>query len=68
MGGGGGALVNVASVAQRRVPAGTEDSVPLGPDVKYTAEKVTFHGSTEPGPRSRLLGELAFRRSVCKHK
>ena len=45
----GGVLLNVASVAQQCVPAGTEGSGPLGPGVKYTVEKVTFHSSTEPG-------------------
>lgn len=45
----GGALLNVASVAQQSVPAGTEGSGPLGPAVKYTVEKVTFHSSAEAG-------------------
>lgn len=48
-GGWGGVLLNVASVAQQCVPAGTEGSGPLGPGVKYTVEKVTFHSSTESG-------------------
>lgn len=26
-----------------------QDWMPLGPGVKYTVEKVTFHDSTEPG-------------------
>lgn len=42
-------LLNVASVAQQYVPAGTEGFGPLGPGVKYTVEKVTFHGASEAG-------------------
>jgi len=44
-------LLNVASVAQQCVPAGTESTGPPGPPgpgVEYTVQKVTFHSSAEP--------------------